>query len=401
MVYESDGQERLLTGHTGRMFLLLTIILVFLQLARRMLPPLLPIILDDLAITAFQAGMALTVLRVARASMEYPGGRLADQLSRTTVLLGCLGIVIVGVVALALSVSYGIFLIAVTVFGIGVGFYNPASRALLSDIFHEKRGRAFGLHMLGNEVSGILAAGVVIVIVSRTTWRGAFVPLALLLVVLLVVLYRLSREPIELKSVNLEVRRTGLRLLRDPVLRRVVIVYMLFNVASSGMISFLPTFLIEVHNFSFGFASSAFALVYAVGIVAKPVSGYLSDWFPRPPVAGGCLIIAGAGLLLLVTAPTETAAIGGVILYALGQRGVAPALQAFLMDRFPDESMGGDLGAFRTIYMLVGSFGPGYTGLIASTFGFVPAFVSLSIFLVVGGLILFWFTHFGWPASRK
>lgn len=397
MTYETDGRERLLTGHTGRLFLLTTVIVVSLQLAQRMLPPLLPAIIDDLGITAFMAGTALSVLQLARASMEYPGGRLADQLSRTTVILASLGLGIVGMAALSLSVTYGVFLIGVTILGMALGLYVPSSRTLLSDIFHEKRGRAFGLNMLGSDLSGILAAGITIWIVSVATWRGAFLPLTLVLLPLPFVFYRLSREPIRIGSIDVGLRETGIRVFGNPSMRWLVVVYSLYMIASSSVTSFLPTFLIDVHGVSFAVASSAFALVFAVGLVSRPVSGVLSDWRSRPLVAGGSLVVASAGLGAIVVAPIKAAALGGVVVFALGQKSVTPALQAHLMDRFPDESMGSDFGAFRAIYKAVGSLGPGYTGFVADTFGFVPAFVSLVCFFLLGGVILFWFSVFGWP----
>ena len=399
MVYVTDGEERLLSGHTGRLFLLLTLILVCLQLTQRILPPLLPAIIDHLSISAFLAGTALTSFRIARASMEYPSGRLADQLSRTTVLLTSISLVIVGVVFLSLAVTYPSFLLGIVLFGIGFGLFSPASRALLSDVFVENRGRAFGLHLMGGDISGVLAAGIAVLVLSIGTWRSAFLPLSILLCLLLISFYFYSREPIRLGSVDLGVRDTADRLFADTTLRWILVVYALFVMASSGVISFLPAFLIEVHGFSFEFASIAFAMVYGIGILAKPASGYLSDLLPRPPVAGGGLLIASCGLGLLVIAPVLEIAIVGVIFYAIGQRGVPPVLQAFLMDRFPDRSMGGDLGAMRTVYMTVGSFGPGYTGLIVSTLGFVPAYSSLILFYVAGGMILLLFSHVGWPSS--
>lgn len=59
--------------------------------------------------------------------------------------------------------------------------------------------------------------------------------------------------------------------------------------------------------------------------------------------------------------------------------------------------MGGDLGAIRTIYLTVGSLGPGYTGLVISTFGFVAAYTSLLLFFLASGSILFLFV----PSERS
>ncbi|MFB6161368.1 MAG: MFS transporter [Haloferacaceae archaeon] len=399
MTYENDGRERVFTGHTGRLFVLLTVIVVCLQLAQRLLPPLLPTIIDDLGITAFLAGVALSLLRLGRASMEYPGGRFADQLSRTTVVLVSLGFGIVGVVALALSTTYAVFLVAVAVLGMALGLYIPSSRTLLSDIFEEKRGRAFGINMVGSDLSGVAAAGIAVWIVSVATWRGAFLPLALVLVPLAVLLARMSREPVRVESVGLGLRETASRVFRTRSIRWLLVVYALFMVATNGVMSFLPTFLIDVQGVSLAFASAAFALVFAVGVVARPVSGVLSDRLPRPLVSGGSLIVTAAGLGLVVYAPVEAAAIAGVVVFAFGLKGVPPALQAYLMDRFPEESMGTDFGAFRAVYKTVGSLGPGYTGFVAHAYGFVPAFTSLLLFFLVGGTILVWFSVFGWPGD--
>lgn len=401
MVYETDGTERIIGGHTGRILLIITLLLVSLKLTQRLLPPLLPEIISDLAISAFLAGVALTLLRIARASMEYPSGRFADELSRTTVLLVCIGIVIVGVAVLSLAVSYAIFIVGVLVFGVGFGLFTPAARALLSDVFEEKRGIAFGIHMIGGDLAGILAAGIAIVIVSVATWRAGFLPLAIVLIPILVLFYWISHEPIKIAPVEFGIRETGGRLVKDPSLRWLVVVYCLFVMGSSGVISFLPTFLIDVHGFSFAFASSSFALVYAVGIVAKPISGSLSDRIPRPPVAGGSLILASIGLLLVITSPYRWLVIFGIIGFSFGQRGAPPALQAFLMDRFSNETMGGDLGAMRTVYMSVGSLGPGLTGFFASTLGFTVAYFSLLLFFLLGGAIILWFSLTGWPSTPQ
>lgn len=397
MVYSETTEERLFTGHTGRLFLLITFINLSLQLTQRLLPPLLPAILDDLAISAFLGGAALTLLRVARASMEYPGGRFSDQLTRTTVLLVSLGFIILGVLALSLSTTYAIFLVGVVIFGMGLGLNVPASRTLISDLFTEKRGQAFGFNIMGGDIAGILAAGTAIVIVSIATWRAAFLPLAIVLLPLPLALYVLSRERVHFERADFGLRKTVVRLFGNPSMRWLMAVYALFNLASSGVTAFLPTFLIEIHGVSFAIASSAFALLFVVGLVSRPTSGFVSDRIPRPIVAGGSLLLASAGLVILILAPGTVIAILAVLVFAFGQKGLPPALQAYLMDRFPEESMGGDFGAFRAVYKVIGSLGPAYTGFVANTLGFLPAFTSLIVFFLTGGLILLFFSLRGWP----
>jgi hypothetical protein len=63
-------------------------------------------------------------------------------------------------------------------------------------------------------------------------------------------------------------------------------------------------------------------------------------------------------------------------------------MQAHLMDSFPEGSLGGDLGATRTVYLGFGSLGPTYVGFVASRTSFTWAFVGLAACSLVGALLL-------------
>lgn len=388
MVYEYDDREQLFSGHSGRILIIVTGLSLLLSLSSRLLPPLLPAIMDDLAITAFLAGGALTVEQFVKAGAEYPSGKSADQLSRTTILVLCAGTVVVSLLLMSLAVSYVLFLLGVAILGLGRGMYMPPARALLADIFRNKRGRAFGINELGVEIAGILGAVGAIGVLAVSNWRGAFFPLALLFIPFLIGLITVSREPIKFGRVSFEIKETVIKVLRIRMYRRLLLVYSLFSIGVIGVTAFLPTFLTEIHGFSVARASSAYALLFVVGFFAKPTSGYASDHVPRLYVASAALFIAGVGLLVLVHIKVFWLIIIGVLVFAAGTRGVTPPLESFLMDRFPDDEMGGDFGAIRTLYLLVGSIGPGFAGFSASTIGYVPAFSSFVVFFLIGSGIL-------------
>ncbi|MFB6304573.1 MAG: MFS transporter [Haloferacaceae archaeon] len=376
-----DRPERLLRGYGGRMALLLFAAFLAMQLGRRLLPPLLPLLIEDFGITPFAAGVAVSTLAVARAAGQYPSGRFADDLSRKTVIVTSMAACVVGLGLVVLAPTFAALLVGVAVFGASFGVYDPADRALLSDLFEEKRGRAFGLHFVGSDLAGVVAAGTAVVAVSA--WRVAFLPSLLLLLPVVVLFYRWNREPMRVGWVDLEVRETLARLLGTARLRWILAAYVLFIFVASGVTSFLPTFLIEVHGASFAVASGVFAAMYVVGVVMRPLSGWLADRFPRQLVAGGSLLVAGAGLAGLVVAPSPAVALGAVVTYAVGLRSYSPPMQAHLMDVFDDESRGGDLGATRTVYMGLGSVGPAYVGFVAGRAGYVVAYAGAAAALLV------------------
>lgn len=153
--------------------------------------------------------------------------------------------------------------------------------------------------------------------------------------------------------------------------------------------SFLPTFLVAVHDFSLDAAGGAFALLYGVGIVVKPVSGWLSNCVPRLVVGGGGTFVASISLLLLVLALNSATAIAAIVCYTVGQRSFPPPFNAYLRISSPTKAWG-DLGVTHTVYLGFGSTGPAYVGVVASELGYDVAFASIVLFFLGTATITLW-----------
>ncbi|MDY6819310.1 MAG: MFS transporter [Halobacteriales archaeon] len=391
--YDHDGEERLVTGHSGRLSLLLSLGWLATLLGREALPPLLPDIIAALNITSSQAGVALTLMWGLYALMQYPSGRLADGLSRTTVLVVSLVILILGFVLLSVVGSYVAFLFAVALIGIGAGLYFVPTRALLSDLFVERRAQAFGIQMAAGGLGSALAAGVAVAAITVATWQTAFLPAIVGLIVVFAFLHRWSHEPYVIDRVSLDLRGTGSRVFATTELRWVVIAYSLFAVTWSGVIGFLPTFLRAEKALSPALASSAFALIFIVAIIIGPISGNLGDRFDHTSVAAAALTLGLIGLAAVIYAPSLPVILLGVVVFAAGLRSYPPVMQAYLMDAFPDDSMGGDFGAIKAIYTGVGSLGPSYIGFVAQEATYVVAFSGLVVALLAAVGIILWLMY--------
>lgn len=383
-------RERVLTGHSGRLSLALSAGWLVIQLGRRALPPLLPAIIDDLAITPATAGFALSVMGALYATTHYPGGRLSDQLTRTTVLVGGMAAMVVGFLALSRVSSYYGFVFGVALVGLGAGFYMVPMRAFLSDLFIERRGLAFGINNAAGMAGSGAAAGLAVATLAVATWRDAFVPVALLLGLIALWIHLTSHESYALSVVDLDVRGTVGRVFRLPRIRWLVVAYSLYAFSWIGAITFLPTFLQTTNGVTPAVAGAEFALVFVVGTLVMPVAGRLGDRIDPIPVALASLGVCAIGLLVVLAFESLILLTVGVIAFAAGLMAFPPVMQAYLMGVFPDDSVGGDFGAFKTIYSGVGSLGPVYVGTIAEHSGYTPAYAGIVLSLLVAVAVVYW-----------
>lgn len=153
--------------------------------ARLLLPPLLPFIIDDLAISPFLAGISISLSWGLYAVFHYPGGRLSDALSTRTVLVGSLLASILGVFVLLVTRTYPLFLLAVALIGVGTGMYLPATYSWVTETFPDQLGSRFGIVSASINLGGALASGLTVVVLSLTTWRLTFLPVAMTLILVL------------------------------------------------------------------------------------------------------------------------------------------------------------------------------------------------------------------------
>jgi MFS family permease len=350
----------------------------------------LPAIIEGLHISPSRAGFALTLMMGLYAVSQYPGGRLSDDLSRTTVLVVGIGAMIVGFSILIVAGGYPGFLVGVAFVGMGAGsFFSPA-RAFLSDLYVERRGQVFGLHTAAGMIGGVLAATSAAMVIALETWRAAFVVPTILLVCVLVLLHHWSHEPYVISRVSLELRGTVRRLFTSKRVQWLVLGYALFGFTLQAFIGFLPTLLQAEKGFSPGLASGGFALIYVVGIAVGPAAGRLSDRVPRGQVAVGSLIFAGSGLIVLLSTSSLLGIYGAIAATSVGIWAYVPTIQAYMMDMFSKESLGGDFGLLKAVYTGLGSLGPTYVGMVAERSNYIVAFSGLVLCLFAAAAVI-WF----------
>jgi MFS family permease len=351
-------EERLWRGYSGRVVVGLSLGWLTTQLGRFLLPPLLPAIIRDLSISATEAGLALTLMWGSYASVQYFGGRLSDGVGRKTVLVAGLVVLCLGFGLLSLVGTYQGMLVSLVLAGLGAGLYFVPSQALLSDLFVARRSQALGVNSGAGMLGSTLAVGVAVVALRVATWRASFVPVAVALVIVMGLVHRWTAEPYAVEWVSMDLVSTVRRIFSQRYIGWLVVAYALFSFGFQAVISFYPTFLQVGRGFPSEVASLSLAVVFGVGMVIMPIAGTLGDRFSRLGVAKAALAVALVGLVGIVTGQAIGQVIAGTVLFAAGMSAFPPLMMAHVIGHFPDGSMGGDFGAFRTVYMVFGSLGP-------------------------------------------
>lgn len=257
---------------------------------------------------------------------QYPSGILSDRLSRKTVTIAGIGLTAVGFAAVGLSRTYLVFLGAVVVAGIGTGLFPTAARANISDLFVERRRQALGVHTAMGSVGNALAAGVGAVILATAVWSLAFVPVVVMASVVLLAILWWSDEPLTVARTQLDVADAIGTLFRTGEVRLLLAGYSLYAFTWQGTAGFLPLYLESEKGFDPSIASLAFALLIVVEGISKPIAGMLGDRLGRRRVAAAALTVGIFGIGILVSVPTPTETVAGVVVFAAGLMGYPPVM---------------------------------------------------------------------------
>jgi predicted MFS family arabinose efflux permease len=384
----TGSTERLTSGQAGRLLVTLSVGWAIIQAGRFVLSPLLPTIIADLEITEATAGLAFTALGGVYALAQFPSGRFSDQWTRTTLIVPGLVVLVVGFLLLGTTGSYLGFVAASVVIGLGKGLFAIPARAMVSDRFVEKRGRALGVFAAGTDAGGLLASGVAVVVLSSVTWHAPFLPITVALACLTFLFVRWSDEPYRVERAELELGETVGRLVASGAQRRTLAAYALFYFMVGGFITFFPTYLVGAKGFSEQLASVAFAIVFVVGFGIKPLAGDLSDRFRREDVAAGGLAVGALALLTLVFVDSPLLVWVTTLVLAVGYKTQFPLADAIVVDAAPDGGVGADLGAARALFLAASAVGPAYVGIVATYASYAVAFGSLAACLLAAAALV-------------
>jgi MFS family permease len=355
------------------------------MVARLVISPVVPEIVDTFNSSTSILGLALTGLWMAYAFAQFPSGILADRYGERLIILAAIGLTTVASALLALSPSMPVFLLLTLVLGGVAGLHYSVATTLLSRELNNI-GTAIGLHNSGAPLAGLIAPIVAAAVSQRFGWRAA-IALGAVVALPVFVLFRWKVRPTE--PARPEQSMTD-RLALEPVLellsRRKIaftaVLAFLFEFVWQATASFLPTFLIAYHGYSVTFASTLFSAYFVIQGLTQPGIGSLSDRYGREGTAGLCAVLGIGGYTLLLVGSRSSVLLVGIFLI-----GIAMGWGAALLPRFVDNlsaaERGAGFGLVRTTYMMLSATGSVVVGTVADAAGWGAAFGIFVVFLAM------------------
>ena len=308
----------LVLPHRVQLIVILGALSAFGPLSLDMYLPALPALAADLGASAAEAQLTLTACLLGLACGQIVAGPLSDALGRRRPLLaGLVGYTLASLICAA-APSVPVLVLLRLLQGVAGAAGIVIARAAVRDLFSGADvARFFSLTMLVNGLAPILAPVIGGQVLRLTSWRGVFVVLTV--VGLLLVLSALLGLPETLPSGR---RRSGglratlhtyRRLLADPALMRYSLASGLAMAAMFAYIAGSP-FVIEnlygvsPQRFSLIFGANAFGIVVLSQVGARLVTR----------AGAGRLLAAGLGVsllgsLLLLASVTLGAGLAGIL----------------------------------------------------------------------------------------
>ncbi|MDF2894137.1 MAG: transporter [Rhodococcus erythropolis] len=358
----------------------------------------LPLIGEDLELSHSQRGLVISAFFLAYAAAQLPGGLLADKFG--AVRMATIGLlawsIFTGLTAFAFSLAS---LLAIRIgFGLAQGLFPGAAMKLLAErSLPAERMTANGWMQSSNAIGALAAAVIAAIALPLLGWRGMFLVIAGLGLVMLVVMRRRMPAPMSPESTGAEVSATEAApitirdVLRSRAMWAFAAMFFGYDVLVWGLNSWFPSYLHEERGISLSAASLLGIFPTLAAAAAIILSGRWCDRLdgrPRPLVLPALI----AGIIGVVLVPHIGSVIGivafGTVMVAVVNLAYMPTF-ALALRNLPTQVAGIGSGIILVGGMLGGVIAPSAFGWIVDILSWEWAFASLAIGPIIGIIALY------------
>ena len=369
------------------------------------LPPILPLLVNDFAISYAEAGTLLTVFFATYSVFQLPVGMLADRIGQRWILSAGMVVLAAGILAAANARSYETLVAAQALTGVGGSTYHPTGMSLISDLeTGSTEGKAMGIHGLGGVVGTALAPVLVGGLAALFDRRVALTVSATVGVAYAAVFLAMFRDVNRTTGATAGAskedeeggdgsgsRWSNLAAFASIPRERWVGVVFLINLSIATQIgavrSFATSYFVEYAGMTAAAANGIFFVMLVGAGVSSLGAGTLADAVDRRTLGFGAMVVSTLALAASAVIPVvEVALLVWAFLLGVTIWAALPALNA-ITARYSEAEFSGSLfGVMLTAGSVGGAAGPLLTGLATDRFGMGAAFPMVAGVSAVGAV---------------
>lgn len=279
------------------------------------LPPLLPILNQDLGISYTMLGALLSLRGIMSSAGQVPAGFLVDRYGAKLLLSIGLALCALGTILTAGATDYWMILVGGIVLGVGNSVFHPADYSIMAGSIDEKyMGRAFSLHSFSGNLGNAIAPIVLIGITTFYNWRVALLVSGVTGFIILAGLMTQWKYIGEDAAPQRKKKKkaggasagaddswsTTKYILTSPAILFLFLYYAMNTIAGGGLRNFAVAGLVETHDVAATIANAAFTAFLVANAAGVLIGGVLADKTKRHEmVAAVGLGISAAVMLLL------------------------------------------------------------------------------------------------------
>jgi len=352
----------------------------------------LPVISKDLGLDPIAQGFALSAFFWTYTAMQIPMGRIVDRYDVKRVYAVCFAIWSLSAAATGLAAGLWTLIVCRVLLGIGEAVYLPGGIKVVS--LHFGKGETAwpaALFDMGTKIGLAIGTAVDVWLLVRYGWRSLFFRTGLLGLLWLIpwLLYYPSSSR---AAAPVQKRIEWGVLLRNRALLAICLGFFCWDYFWYFLISWLPTYLITVRDMSMPKVALFGGLPFLIFAAAEALGGWTAGalmrrgWSLSRVTKGFVAIGFAVGLLIIPAAIVESSSLSIAFLLAASVAGIGcGSLIAFPKICAREEEVALWTGIMNCAGNIGGVLAPLVTGfVVARTGSYVPAFLTVSVVLVVG-----------------
>lgn len=264
--------------------------------------PALPIIEHDFSASSASAGFTLSATMMGLAFGQLVAGPISDKFGRKSILLLSLTLYTISTIIIFFTPNINLFIAMRAIEGFASAGSIVIARAVVADLYEgESMRKFFSLLIVINSLAPILSPVAGSFILSFSDWRGIFVALSLIGIVLFIASFNFK----ESLAINKRLKSSLIASYAVYIKLFFIKGFLPFVLVGAGALGVIfsyissSAFILQEH---YGFTPTKFALAFASNGAGFAIAAFLSSKIsPKKAILFGCFLLTLFSILTAIT----------------------------------------------------------------------------------------------------